>query len=454
MRRRFRTILACLLIAIMVTGVAGCANVSSSSNEASENETAKSSNDTTNNPESNDVITLTVPTNWIGENPFAPYWKDVLTKFDAQYGDKIKIKTEEVPGSGGELDEKYKILIASNDLPDIVMTNALNIIQLASQANQLVDLKPYLEQDSDWLGDLDSKDLDYWGGESGKWFAVSSIKQKIAYFYNKDLFKKAGIEAPATTWDEFFDQCEKLKMAGITPLAMETKGAWIPSLWFVSMIGTSGETGNEFANTSNPTTYETPEVIEAAKNLQYMLMNYVASDSIGMDYNEAANGFYREETAMMANGLWQVPDFSDTTKVSADFKSKIGLALYPNDGIFSNVGPAWAIGSKDEAHIQAAITFLKFINDANGQAEQAEWMSSVPISPKVDVSKLKVDPLLAEMITLSRQAKFNYYQPWQIYQPSVVSIITNQIDALGYGQVTPEQFAKNLTVEINKGKTP
>ena len=38
-------------------------------------------------------------------------------------------------------------------------------------------------------------------------------------FYNKDLFAKAGITSFPTNWTEFLAACEKLKAAGILPMA-------------------------------------------------------------------------------------------------------------------------------------------------------------------------------------------------------------------------------------------
>ena len=43
----------------------------------------------------------------------------------------------------------------------------------------------------------------------------------FAFFYNQDLFDKAGITEVPKTWSEFLDVCEKLKNAGITPITCD-----------------------------------------------------------------------------------------------------------------------------------------------------------------------------------------------------------------------------------------
>ena len=42
----------------------------------------------------------------------------------------------------------------------------------------------------------------------------------VGVWYNKSLFEKAGINAPPSTWSEFLADVEKLKSAGITPIAV------------------------------------------------------------------------------------------------------------------------------------------------------------------------------------------------------------------------------------------
>ncbi|HEU0164550.1 MAG TPA: ABC transporter substrate-binding protein, partial [Thermomicrobiales bacterium] len=55
----------------------------------------------------------------------------------------------------------------------------------------------------------------------------------INWFYNKDLFTKAGVTAPPTTWAEFADVCAKLKASGVTPIGINF--AWQLPQWFAEV---------------------------------------------------------------------------------------------------------------------------------------------------------------------------------------------------------------------------
>ena len=59
---------------------------------------------------------------------------------------------------------------------------------------------------------------------------VTQIQQVYAIlgtYYNKDLFSQAGIEGEPQTWDEFLEDCKKLKDAGIQPIVMGDKDQYV-----------------------------------------------------------------------------------------------------------------------------------------------------------------------------------------------------------------------------------
>ncbi|MGJ4848659.1 ABC transporter substrate-binding protein [Bacillota bacterium Meth-B3] len=55
----------------------------------------------------------------------------------------------------------------------------------------------------------------------GKTYAAPYTVLNNTVVYNKRAFAKAGIEAVPATFDEFLADCEKLKAAGITPIALK-----------------------------------------------------------------------------------------------------------------------------------------------------------------------------------------------------------------------------------------
>ncbi|HWW68578.1 MAG TPA: extracellular solute-binding protein [Duganella sp.] len=51
------------------------------------------------------------------------------------------------------------------------------------------------------------------------------------FVYRKSLFERLGI-VPPTTWSEFLHTCERLKAAGVTPLAVGARSGWPAAGWF------------------------------------------------------------------------------------------------------------------------------------------------------------------------------------------------------------------------------
>ena len=66
----------------------------------------------------------------------------------------------------------------------------------------------------------------------GKQYAMPTQYFAWGLFYRKDLFAKAGITSEPTTWNEFLEDCRKLKAAGIAPIAVGGRDSWTLAAWF------------------------------------------------------------------------------------------------------------------------------------------------------------------------------------------------------------------------------
>ena len=76
---------------------------------------------------------------------------------------------------------------------------------------------------------------------NGKQYGVPWDMGMIGFWYNKALFEQAGITTPPATWDDYLAAVQKLRGAGIDPLAIAGKDKW-PSmhLWTYLVLRTGG----------------------------------------------------------------------------------------------------------------------------------------------------------------------------------------------------------------------
>ena len=170
--------------------------------------------------DSSGVITINYPTFQCGTNTSAPVCDELIKEFNEKYAGKYEIKKEDVPGDQNYID-KIKVQLGTGDLPPVIYGGGYNLLDMVVAKDLAVDLTDAVNSDADWKA-LYSDTALATNSRDGKIYASSMEGQVIGYFYNKELFKQAGITEPAKTWDEFFQQCDKLKAAGITPLSMDT----------------------------------------------------------------------------------------------------------------------------------------------------------------------------------------------------------------------------------------
>ena len=77
----------------------------------------------------------------------------------------------------------------------------------------------------------------------------------VGFWYNKDLFAQAGLDAPADTWDGLLEQVQTLKDAGITPIAVGAGDKWPAHFWYSYLMVRLGgaDAMNEIAATTTST---------------------------------------------------------------------------------------------------------------------------------------------------------------------------------------------------------
>ena len=267
---------------------------------------------------------------------------------------------------------------------------------------------------------------------------------------NKDLFKKAGIEKPASTWEEFFQNCDKLKAAGITPLSMDTADSgWVTSLMLGAIVGQTEE-GEKFMNTSLPKDYNQEYFVNAVSDIQKMFNEYTSTDAIGGAYENAAGNFFTEQTAIIANGPWMVGDFYDTDKVEEGFADKIGVAAFPGDVMYDAGKIGFNVAAKTEEKRKAAATFVKFMTNEDSQKANVEITGEIPCLKKEVATN--VYPLVQETIHLANTAKRHINDFQSLWFANVVDEVSVEYPLLAQNKITAEEFAKKLSEAAQKNQ--
>lgn len=393
------------------------------------------------------VITINYPTFQCGVNTAAPVVAQLVEEFNEEYAGKYQIQLEEVPGDANYVD-KIKVQLGTGDLPPVVYGGGYNLLDLALAKDLVVDLTPYVEADPDWKA-LYSETALTTNSRDGKIYASSVEGSVVGYFYNKDLFAQAGIDAPATTWDEFFEQCDKLKAAGITPLALDTAdSAWVTQLWWGAMVATASDDGLAFMQTMNPTDYNFPEMVEAVEKVQKMLQEYTTLDAIGGKYEHAANNFLSGQAAMIANGPWMIGDFSDTSKTTEDFADKVGSAIFPESFVYDAPIQGYFVTKQDDPALEeAAVEMVKFFTSAHAQQLGLEMQGMVPASSTVEVTdeaKSKY-PLLVEFLNQAAGAEKRSDNMQATMFSNLLDVVSQELPRLYSGELDATAFCQALT---------
>jgi multiple sugar transport system substrate-binding protein len=170
----------------------------------------------------------------------AEYSKDHTTAFWTQFAKAYKAKTgitlDVQVISWDDIDQQSSTMIQNNNAPDI-----LNLNVYASYAKDGL-----LYSSDDVLSPAVKSDLlpnfVKSGTYDGKMYGMPDLSSARALFYNKDLFAKAKIANPPTTWAEFETDAQKIKALGggnvgyAEPLGPEESQAEF-SIWLVNNGG-------------------------------------------------------------------------------------------------------------------------------------------------------------------------------------------------------------------------
>jgi glucose/mannose transport system substrate-binding protein len=222
----------------------------------------------------------------------------------------------------------------------------------------------------------------------GHYYAVPlNIHMQAWIWYSKAALKKAGVAKEPETIDEFFAALDKLKAAGLIPLAHGGQ-SWQETILFSSMLANIGgrDMYLKVVRDRDQRVINSPafrNVLVAFKRLHA----YVDANSPGRNWNDATSLVTRGKAGFQIMGDWAKGEFN-----AANMKAGEQYGCIPGFGPKSQYliqGDVFVFPKTDKPDAVAAQKLLaRVVTQPQTQVAFSQLKGSIPIRPDVDASKM------------------------------------------------------------------
>jgi len=296
-----------------------------------------------------------------------------------------------VVSGGVQAKEILQQRLQAGDPPDSFQTNAFELHRgyLAERADLLTPLDDLFEQQG-LSQDIVPELLDGLTVNGHVVAVPVNVHRDNSLFYNQTLFTEHGVEPPKTM-AEFLSVCEKLKQAGVTPLAISTSQSWIINKVFVALaLGSMGP--DKFVKYFiDKAPIEEADMAPAIALLDRVLTDYIDVDAAaaeGYGWTQAADALHDGKAAMFIHGDWAK---GYLTQIGWTPGVDFGVTTTPDSGgafVYGSDVFAIPAGAKHNAQ---ALDWLRTVTSSEGQIAFNEAKGSSPV--RLSLSDKGLDPM-------------------------------------------------------------
>jgi multiple sugar transport system substrate-binding protein len=354
-------------------------------------------------PRSAKKTTLTVWVGWSARE--LRVFKSVVADYAKQHRD-LNIKVV-----GSINDTKIQNAIRSGNAPDVVSSFTSADVGVYCGKGAWIDLKPFLSKDHVSLNQFPKTSL-YYTQFKGKRCALPLLADSYGLYYNKTLFKKAGITRPPRTFSELTADAKKLtqrdgsgkiKVIGYDPFWGFYSGNFADMTNYAPLFGAQYYDSKSKAVLSKR--FAWAKLLRWQKSLMdwYGYSNVVRFNASLGDEFSASNAFEIGKIAMLMDGEWRVA-FIQAEHPSLNY----GTAPMPVDDAHKNLYGAGSVNGtiiglpKGGHNVDQAWQLVRWLttND-HALAKFSNGIRNVPSTHSSGRSKeLKPDPRFATFVRI------------------------------------------------------
>ncbi|MBT2413055.1 extracellular solute-binding protein [Streptomyces sp. ISL-12] len=372
--------------------------------------------------------------------PTKDVWAALAKKFEAQ-NPNVKIKIVQLENDAYK--SKMTALIASGKLPDIFHTWGGGVLKQQVDAGLVEDLTDRTKEWSD--GMLPVAKEPYLIDD--RLYGIPFDSGMVGFWYNKALFKKAGITAPPATWSGFLDAVRALKSENITPIALAGKEKW-PGMYYWAYLAMRVGGAEAVQKAADDKDFTGAAFVQAGQHLKELAgLQPFQKGFLGAAYsapNGQAAAVGNGKAAMELMGQWAPVVQADSGKGLGD-----DLGFFPFPAVEGGKGALTEVFGGANGHAlrrdapQAAVDFLKFFASEATDRELVTKTGVLPVVPAAESALTDAD-LKAVQQQLKGASGFQLYLD-QAYAPAVGQEVNDSVAALIAGSKSPEQVAESIT---------
>jgi fructooligosaccharide transport system substrate-binding protein len=383
----------------------------------------------------------------LGNPAFNKAYEELVVAFEAAHPN-IKINMQSMHWAD-EYELRLRTELAVGNHPDIMAIDSPNLA-LYANAGFLLSIDSYMKEEGN-IDDIPEQILNGLTFES-EIFLAPIVESSIALYYNKHLFKEAGIPYPSEdpnkpmTWDQVLEIAKKISnpekgIYGIDPAQGFSEGEGpayfkMPILWQfgADVLSPDGTTADGYLNSE-----------EALEALQFYQDLYFKHRVATVELPPAP--FETDRLAMTILGSWHlselqsVPDF--------DLGEDFGVAPLPKGKYQVAPHGGWALGiSSKTKYPNEAWEFVKFVTSYEGSKKFVEITGDLPARYSVvsDFPDLNEYP---KNIFVQQGQKYSKNRPVTPVYPVVSEAIKTLFEDVGIGGKNVKASATEAVEKID-----
>jgi raffinose/stachyose/melibiose transport system substrate-binding protein len=345
-----------------------------------------------------------------------------------------------------------RVALGGNQPPDIYFVwSGEKMLHSFVRGGNVADLTPDLDAGGgQWRRSLSAAALQSYTFD-GKTYGVPYLLQSTFFIYNKKLFQQHGWQVPQT-WPELVKLCEKIKAAGIIPIALGNQQKWpamhFPSTLVQRMIGASA--AERQYDPTGPGDYSDPAWTKSLQMLKELQdMGAFPKSPNGVDRAMARTLFYGGKAAIFYTGTWDFARLSQGGEAPESFWEVWDFFNFPavpggkgEQDCLAGSADGYVISSKT-AHREAAVKFMQFMTSVEQAREFAQKCQEL-----VQVEDAVTDEIAGPRLQAYRKAvaAAPRLSAWAdtLMEESVAQAYMTGIQELLEGKATPEQVMQRV----------